>query len=61
MHALIQTVAFRSIDTILVNFQVHIANALLAISVVRVPMLPRGHRKLRTFPMGGCSLISWQR
>jgi magnesium chelatase family protein len=34
MHALIQTVAFRGIDTIPVNVQVHIANGLLAIAVV---------------------------
>ena len=34
MHALIQTVAFRGIDTIPVNVQVHIANGLPAIAVV---------------------------
>ena len=34
MHALIQTVAFRGIDTILINVQVHIANGLPAIAVV---------------------------
>ena len=34
MHALIQTVAFRGIDTISVNVQVHIANGLPAIAVV---------------------------
>jgi magnesium chelatase family protein len=34
MHALIQTVAFRCIDTIPVNVQVHIANVLPAIAVV---------------------------
>jgi hypothetical protein len=32
MHALIQTVAFRGIDTIPVNAQVHIANGLPAIA-----------------------------
>ena len=34
MHALMQTVAFRGIDTIPVNVQVHIANGLPAIAVV---------------------------
>ena len=34
MHALIQRVAFRGIDTIPVNVQVHIANGLPAIAVV---------------------------
>lgn len=34
MHALIQTIAFRDIDTIPVNVQVHIANGLPAIAVV---------------------------
>ena len=34
MHALIQTVAFRGIDTIPVNVQVHIATGLPAIAVV---------------------------
>ena len=34
MHALIQMVAFRRIDTIPVNAQVHIANGLPAIAVV---------------------------
>ena len=34
MHALIQTVAFRGIDTTSVNVQVHIANGLPAIAVV---------------------------
>jgi magnesium chelatase family protein len=34
MHALIQTVAFRGIDTTPVNVQVHIANVLPAIAVV---------------------------
>jgi hypothetical protein len=34
MHALIQMVASRGIDTIPVNAQVHIANGLLAIAVV---------------------------
>ena len=34
MHALIQTVAFRGIDTIPVNVQVHIANRFPAIAVV---------------------------
>ena len=34
MHALIQMVAFRGIDRILVNAQVHIANGLPAIAVV---------------------------
>jgi magnesium chelatase family protein len=34
MHALIQTVAFRGIDTIPVNIQVYIANGLPAIAVV---------------------------
>ena len=34
MHVLIQTVAFRGIDTIPVNVQVHIANGLPAIAVV---------------------------
>lgn len=34
MHALIQTVAFRGIDTIPLNVQVHIANGVLVIAVV---------------------------
>ena len=34
MHALIQTVAFRGIDTTPINVQVHIANVLPAIAVV---------------------------
>ena len=34
MHALIQTVAFRGIDTILVKVQMRIANGLPAIAVV---------------------------
>ena len=34
MYALIQTVAFRGIDTTPANFQVHIANGLLAIAVI---------------------------
>ena len=34
MHALIQTVAFRGIDMIPVNVQMHIANGLPAIAVV---------------------------
>jgi magnesium chelatase family protein len=34
MHALIQTVAFRGIDTVPLNVQVHIANGLPAIGVV---------------------------
>ena len=34
MHALIQTVAFRGIDTIPVNVQAHIANCLPVIAVV---------------------------
>ena len=34
MHKLIKTVAFRGIDTIPVNVQVHIANGLPAIAVV---------------------------
>jgi len=34
MHALVHTVAFRGIDTIPVDVQVHIANGLPAIAVV---------------------------
>ena len=34
MHALTPTVAFRGIDTIPINIQVHIANGLPAIAVV---------------------------
>ena len=34
MHANIQTVAFRGIDTIAVNVQVHIANGLPAMAIV---------------------------
>ena len=34
MHALVQTIAFRGIDTILVDVQVHIANGLPTIAIV---------------------------
>ena len=34
MHALVQTIAFRGIDTILVEVQVHIANGLPTIAIV---------------------------
>ena len=34
MHALVQTIAFRGIDTIPVDVQLHIANALPTIAIV---------------------------
>ena len=34
MHALVQTIAFRGIDTIVVDVQVHIANGLPIIAIV---------------------------